>query len=97
MCNASSGQFERLRQLAAGDATGFVHLRRSIIAELIEASTCQGGELAALQNEIDCHRALAPAPQQALDALMQLLEERVAELQQLAENLSQLQTTPQSR
>jgi hypothetical protein len=76
---------------------GFVRLRRRIIAELIDASTGQGGELAALQNEIDCYRALAPNPQQALDALMQLLEERVAELQQLTANLSQLQSTPQSR
>ena len=83
--------------MAAGDATGFVHLRRAIIADLIAGSARQGGTLAALQNEIDCRRALAPAPQQTLDAVMQLLEERVAELQHLTENLTQLRTAPQSR
>lgn len=88
MCNSLSGQFERLRQLAAGDATGFVRLRRSIIADLIEGSADQRGTLAALQNEIDCRRALTPAPQQALDAVMQLLEERVAELQHLTAQLT---------
>lgn len=82
--------FDRLAQLAPGDAQGFVRLRRALIAELIERPKANTSSLTALQREIDCHRATALAPGQAMDAVMQLLEERLAELKQLTEELAQL-------
>ncbi|HLO61491.1 MAG TPA: DUF3135 domain-containing protein [Azonexus sp.] len=84
------GDFERLAQLASADAPGFIRLRRALIDELITRPEFDGGRLAALQREIDCRRASALAPRQALEAVTQLLEERVADLQVLSERLAQL-------
>lgn len=86
--------FERLTQLASADAPGFIRLRRALIDELIARPESDTGRLAALQREIDCRRATALAPRQALEAVTQLLEERVADLKVLSETLTRLGAIP---
>ena len=83
------GNFDRLAQLAPGDAQGFVRLRHALIAELIARPEFDAGRFTALQREIDCRRAAALTSRQAMDVVLQLLDERVAELKQLSEKLAQ--------
>ncbi|MCG2579189.1 DUF3135 domain-containing protein [Dechloromonas sp. XY25] len=86
--------FERLVQLAPGDGPGFVRLRHALITELIAHPSVNAGSLTALQREIDCRRATALAPEQAMVVVMQLLEERITELKVLTEKLAQLNVAP---
>ena len=92
--HSSPSQFERLAQLAREDAKRFDHLRRAMIAELIERPDVSFIDLSALQREIDCLLAPSQTLRQSMEVMMQLLQERVAELQQLSEKLAQLRATP---
>lgn len=85
-----NGHFERLTQLAPDDAQGFISLRRTLIAELIDHPAMNSGDLTTLQREIDVRLATSLAPRQSIDVMMELLEERVAALKHLAKKLAQL-------
>lgn len=85
-----NGLFERLTQLAPDDAQGFVGLRRALIAELIEHPAMNAGDLTTLQREIDGRLATSLAPRQSIEVMMELLEERVAALRLLSEQLAKL-------
>lgn len=84
------GHFAVLNRLASEDGEDFVRLRRQMIADLLAAPDVKGSELSLLQDEIDGRRAIALSPQQSLAAMLQLLEERVADLQRLSEQLGEI-------
>lgn len=84
------GHFDVLNRIAPADGEHFVHLRRQMIADLLDQSGVNRAELAALQREIDCRRAVTASPQQSMAALLELLEARVADLRRLAERLDEL-------
>lgn len=84
-----SGRFDQLTGIAPADGEGFVRLRRRMIADLLDRPGIRRAELAALQSELDCRRAIAASPQQSVETVMLLLAERVADLKQLSERLAQ--------
>lgn len=84
----TDGHFAVLNRLAPEDGEDFVRLRRQMIADLLAAPDVKGSDLSLLQDEIEQRRAVSLSPQQSLAAMLQLLEERVADLQRLSEQLS---------
>lgn len=90
----TDGHFAVLNRLSPAEAEDFVRLRRQMIADLIELDPGRHAELAALQDEIECQRALAGAPQQAIARLLPLLEQRVGELQRLVMELAREGAAP---